>query len=116
MYGMNREMIRWDLAESLLWELVNDHPSPTVYSLLGNLERRRNNRKDARTLFTCGLNCGLAKMASEGDALAQWGLGMAFRYGFGLERDDGVAIYWYTRSAARQNALGIHISMQYARE
>ena len=44
------------------------------------------------------------KAAAQEHAIAQFNLGMSFRYGHGVPRDDNRARYWYMKAASNGNA------------
>ena len=48
------------------------------------------------------------KSAEQGDAEAQYELGMAYYFGQGVEQDDKQAIEWYTKSAEQGNTSAQH--------
>src|SRR5438309_875305 len=47
-------------------------------------------------------------MAEMGDARAQWSLGFAYQWNFGVAKDDAVAAGWYRKAAEQGHALAQH--------
>jgi TPR repeat protein len=43
--------------------------------------------------------------AKQGDAIAQYNLGLCYYYGEGVEKDKNTALYWYKKALEHQDDL-----------
>ncbi len=71
-------------------------------------------------LFTCSVHAAddleaLKRAAEQGDALAQFNLGVMYVKGEGVPEDDAKAVYWYRKAAEHGDALAqFNLGVMYA--
>ena len=67
-------------------------------------------RKDYRTAFA-----GFKRLAEQGNASAQFGLGLMYADGQGVPKDERQAVVWYRKAAEQGDAMAqVNLGVSYA--